>query len=94
MKVHAFLPVELFKDDLSEMWDHLSHKLHENFPSAEISSNYTGDGDIESSDVIIFIYEFKEYESVRNAIEVCRRNNTMYNFFTKFYAPDRFTSEE
>ncbi len=86
--VYASLPLELFKDDLHCLWEHFNCKLHEQYPDCKITSNYTGDGSVEDSDIIIFVYEYRDYKSCREEFEKCRKLDKPYNFFTKIYRCD------
>ena len=90
MKVHVCLPTEILGSNLSQFWSRLYTKMQQEYRGATITSDYTGDGRIEDSDVVIFLYEFKDKESYKRDIQKCRDLNISYNFFTKYYAPDRF----
>lgn len=88
MKVFAFLPTEILGGNLSKLWEQLERKLKENYKNAQITSSYTGDGSIETSNVVVFLYDFRDYDSCKIALQKCKDLGIVYNFFTKFYTPD------
>ena len=94
MTVYASLPLELFDKDLRCLWADFNQKLQKQYKHATITSNYTGDGDIEKSDVVIFLYEFREYESCKKEYERCRELDIPYNFFTKVATSDNYIENQ
>lgn len=90
MTVYASIPDRLFRNNLTDFWAQYSKKLHQDYPEAKITSNYTGDGELETCDVAIFLYEFKDDESTLRDITRCKELCKMYNFYINFYAPSRF----
>lgn len=90
MTVFVSLPMELLSNNLSKFWNQLEPKLRQEYPKAHITSNYTGDGTLESSDVVLFLYEYRHTDSCKKDMERCKELDKTFNFFTKFYAPDRY----
>lgn len=88
MKIFVSLPVELLSENTDRYWRELYPKVQKEFPHAEISSSYCGNGSIEGADAIIFIYEYKDTKRCREDMERCRELNKPYNFFRKVYAED------
>ena len=87
-KIFVDIPTELLVNDLTIFWNQLVRKVKESYPNSTIHSNYTGEGTIEDSDVIIFLYEFKDYPSYKKDLDKCSELGKMYSYFTKFYSPD------
>ena len=90
MKLFISLPLELLKNNLTDFWKQLYPRVRQDYPDAKITSNYTGDGSIKDSDVVLFIYEFKDEESCKKDIQKCKELGKSYQFFKKFYSPNRF----
>ncbi len=87
--VYVYLPLELLGKDLTEIWDHLYYKLRQDYGDDLIYSNYTGEGCIEDASKVIFVYEFRDFESCRSAVKKCESLEIPYNYFMRYYAPDR-----
>ena len=88
LKVFAFLPTEILGEDLRQLWARFNKKLHENYKNAWIMSTYTGEGSLDVADIVVFLYEFKDHESVKIAVQKCKDLNITYNFYKGFYSPD------
>lgn len=89
MKVFVSLPDEILGEDLTKFWNHLYDKMTQEYKGSVITSNYTGNGSIEDSDMVIFLYEFRNTKSCKRDKRRCDERNIPYNFFTKYYAPER-----
>lgn len=90
MTLYVSMPSELFGQDLTDVWNRLEYKLKQEYRGWTITSNYTGVGRLEDADIVIFLQEYKENESCKRDMKRCRELDIQYNFFAKFYAPDRF----
>ena len=89
IKVYASIPDEILGGNLTEFWNRYERKLRQEFHKDIILSNYTGEGTLEEADVVVFLYEYKDSESCKRDMQRCKDLGKQYNFFTKFYAPDR-----
>ena len=87
MKVFVSLPLEILGDNLTQLWDHLKPRIQDKYPSAKILCNYTGEGTIEESDAVVFLYEFKDTKSCKDTIKRCNELDKPYSFFLQYYSP-------
>lgn len=89
MKVYVSLPLELGFEATSKLWNRFCCKAKEEFQDAELASNYLGDEILDDTDVVIFLYEYRDYPSCQSDYERCKKLNKIFNFFTKVYTPER-----
>lgn len=89
MTVYVSLPRDLFGKNLTDLWNQLYSRLVLDYKGATITSNYTGDGTLESADVVLFIYEFKDYKSYEPEIRYCEEHHKFYRFFKGLFEPLR-----
>lgn len=87
MTLFVYLPTELFTKDLTDFWSILLPSVEQAYPSTTITSNYTGVGTVETSDAVLFLYDYRKSDSVQAQIERCKALNIPYNFFKDMYKP-------
>lgn len=88
MTIFIYIPAELLGGDLLRFYDHLTRKLAQDYLTASFTSNYTGDGTLETADQVVFLYEFKDNPSCQREMKRCEDLGITYTFFKNFYGQD------
>ena len=84
--VYVSLPREIMGNDLTEFWNHLASKIHQEYPDDCITSNYTGDGCLEDAKKVILIYEFRDFKSSRYDLRRCKELGIDFAYFNEYYS--------
>lgn len=90
MKIYIHMPEEYFGRNLTPVLNHTIEQLKQEYRRDHFVSNYTGDGTIESSDMVVVLKEFSELPSSKKTIEYCKKHKKKFHVSRIFFQPERF----